>query len=210
MDSPTLLLLLTLSFLIGAVPFAVLVGKLARGINVQQAGSGNAGAMNTFRSVGRAAGVLVALLDAAKAVLALYLGQRTLGADAAALCGAAAVVGHCFSPYLIFTAPRERDGGWKLWLRRSGGKGLASGGGVLTVIDWRLSLLTIAIFFAALLILRKDETWPSMIAVACTAPLVWWWTRSDMLALAVLLVSVVVIVKHLPDVREGFYVDQLT
>ena len=208
MDSLTLLLLL--SFLIGAVPFAVLVGKLARGINVQQAGSGNAGAMNTFRSVGRAAGLLVALLDAAKAVLAMYLGQRALGLDAAALCGAAAVVGHCFSPYLMFTTQSEQDGGWKLWLRRSGGKGLASGGGVLLVIDWRLAALTIAIFFAVLLILRKDETWPSIIAVACTAPLVWWWTHSGLLALAVLLVSAVVIVKHLPDVREGFYVDQLT
>lgn len=210
MVSPTLLLVLILSFLIGAVPFAVLIGRLVRGINVQQAGSGNAGAMNTFRSVGRAAGVAVALLDAAKAAGAMYLGQRVLGPNAGVVCGAAAVVGHCFSPYLLFAARHERGGGWKLWLRRAGGKGLASGGGVLTMIDWRLSLLTIAIFFAALLILRKDETWPSVIAVASTGPLVWWWTRNDITTLAVLLVSIVVIIKHLPDVREGFYVDQPT
>jgi acyl phosphate:glycerol-3-phosphate acyltransferase len=208
MVSSTLLLLLILGFLIGAVPFAVLVGRLLRGVNVQQTGSGNAGAMNTFRSVGRAAGVLVALLDAAKAALAMYLGQRVLGADAAALCGAAAVVGHCFSPYLLFASRHEAAGGWKLWLRRSGGKGLASGMGVLTLIDWRLALITIGIFFLGMLLLRKDETWPSIIAVALTGPLIWWWSGNTLVTIAVLLVSIVVIIKHLPDLREAFYVDQ--
>jgi glycerol-3-phosphate acyltransferase PlsY len=210
MISTTLLWVLILGFLIGAVPFAVVVGRLARGVNIQQAGSGNAGAMNTFRSVGRAAGVLVALLDAAKAGLAMYIGQWALGADVAALCGAAAIIGHCFSPYLLFASRHERGGGWKVWLRRAGGKGLASGGGVLVLIDWRLAVITIAIFFVALLILRKDETWPSMIAVAATTPLIWWWTRNAAVTIAVLVVSITVIVKHLPDVREGFYVDQLT
>lgn len=210
MINPTLLLLVMLGVLIGAVPFAVLVGRLVRGIDVQQTGSGNAGAMNTIRSVGFAAGVLVALLDAAKAALAMVIGQQALGAEAAALCGAAAVVGHCFSPYLMFASRGKREGGWKLWLRRAGGKGLASGGAVLLLINWRLALLAIAIFFVALLILRKDETLPSMIAVAVTAPLVWWWTHNVVVTIAVLVVSIVVLIKHLPDVREGFYVDQLT
>jgi acyl phosphate:glycerol-3-phosphate acyltransferase len=208
MVSSTLILLLLLGFLIGAVPFAVLVGRVARGINVQQTGSGNAGAMNTFRSVGRAAGVLVALLDAAKAALAMYLGQRALGAEAAALCGAAAVIGHCFSPYLLFAARHQREGGWKYWLRRSGGKGLASGAAVLALIDWPLALITIGIFFLGMLVLRKDETWPSIIAVALTGPLLWWWSGNAIVTVAVLLVSIVVIIKHLPDLREGFYVDQ--
>lgn len=210
MISPTLLLLLMLSVLIGAVPFAVLVGRLARGINVQQTGSGNAGAMNTIRSVGFAAGVLVALLDAAKAALAMFIGQQALGAEAAALCGAAAVVGHCFSPYLMFASRHQREGGWKLWLRRAGGKGLASGMGVLLLIDWRLLLATLAVFFVTLLILRKDETWPSIVGVAVTAPLTWWLTQNVVITIAVLVVSIVVIIKHLPDAREGFYVDQLT
>lgn len=210
MISPTLLLLVILGVLIGAVPFAVFVGRLARGINVQQTGSGNAGAMNTIRSVGFAAGVLVGLLDAAKAALAMFIGQQALGVEAAALCGAAAVAGHCFSPYLMFAARHEREGGWKLWLRRSGGKGLASGMAVLLLIDWRLLLATLAIFFVTLLILRKDETWPSIISVAVTAPLAWWWTQNVVVTIAVLVVSIVVIVKHLPDAREGFYVDQPT
>lgn len=210
MISPTLLLLLIFSVLIGAVPFAVLVGRMARGINVQQTGSGNAGAMNTIRSVGFAAGVLVALLDAAKAALAMFFGQQALGAEAAALCGAAAVAGHCFSPYLMFASRHQREGGWKLWLRRAGGKGLASGMAVLLLIDWRLLVVTLAVFFVTLLIMRKDETWPSIIGVAVTAPLVWWWTHSVVITIAVLVVSIVVIIKHLPDAREGFYVDQLT
>ncbi len=210
MISATLLWVLVLGFLIGAVPFAVVVGKLVRGVNIQQAGSGNAGAMNTFRLVGPAAGLLVGLLDGTKAILAMSIGEWAFGADAAALCGAAAVAGHCFSPYLLWSVRHERGGGWKAWLRRMGGKGLASGMAVLLLIDWRVVLITIAIFFVVLLILRKDETWPSMIAVAGTSPLIWWRTHNEALTLAVLAVSVVVIVKHLPDAREGFYVDQLT
>jgi glycerol-3-phosphate acyltransferase PlsY len=91
-------------------------------------------------------------------------------------------------------------------LRRSGGKGLATGIAVLLLIDWRLAVGILAIYFLTLKILRTDETWPSIIAVGATPLLVWWLSRDLLTTLAVLLVSAVVIIKHLPDVREGFYV----
>lgn len=197
---------LLVSYLIGAIPFAVLVGRWLRGVDVRRVGSGNAGAMNTFRSAGAATGVLVALLDALKAALAMLVGRLLIGPEAATLCGAAAVAGHCFSPYLLFAARHERGGGWKMALRRAGGKGLASGMAVLLLIDWRLAAAAAVIFGVGLLVLRKDETWPTIIAVLCTTPLLWWLTRDVLATLAVALVSLVVVVKHLPDVREGFYV----
>ncbi len=206
MNGPLLVFALGLSYVIGAIPFAVLVGRLVRGIDVQRAGSGNAGALNTFRSVGRAAGVAVALLDAMKAALAMFVGRLLLGPGAAALCGAAAVAGHCFSPYLIFLARKELAVGWKLALRRTGGKGLASGAAVLLLIDWRLAVITLAVFFLARKLVFKDETWPSIVAVGLTPPLVWWLNGDRATTLAVLLVSAVVIIKHLPDLREAFYV----
>ena len=206
MDSSRLILVLILSYLLGAIPFAVLVGKRVRGVDIQRTGSGNAGAMNTFRSVGRMAGVMVALLDLAKAGLAMLLARQVLGPEAAPLCGAAAVAGHCFSPYLLFATRGERGGGWKMALRRSGGKGLASGMGALLFIDWRLVLAATVMFLLSLLILRKDETWPTIITVVLTLPLVWWFTRNWSTTIAVLLVSIIVIVKHLPDARTGFNV----
>lgn len=206
MPTLELLALLIISYLLGAIPFSVLVGRLVRGVDVRRVGSGNAGAMNTFRSVGPATGVLVALLDALKAALAMLLARALLDPQAATLCGAMAVIGHCFSPYMIFAARHERGGGWKMALRRAGGKGLASGMAVLLLIDWRLPVAAAVIFGLGLLILRKDETWPTIIAVLVTPPLLWWLTGDVPATLAVVLVSVVVIVKHLPDVREGFWV----
>ncbi len=210
MPGSTLLVLLLVSYLLGAIPFAVIVVRRVRGVHILRAGSGNAGAMNSLRTAGRRAGVTVALLDALKAALAMLLGRLILGSQAAALCGAAAVAGHCFSPYLIWATRRERDGGWKMALRRTGGKGLASGLTVLALIDWRLALLALLIFFGTFALLRKDETWPTIIAVALTPPLVWWLTGEWIITLATLVVGVVVIIKHLPDVREGFWVDQPT
>jgi len=206
MISPSLLLVLVLSYFIGAVPFAVLVSKQLRGVDVRRTGSGNTGAMNTLRSAGRTAGVVVALLDGAKAAAAMLLGRLLFDPQLAVLCGIAAVAGHCFSPYLMFAARNERGGGWKMALRRTGGKGLASGMAVMLLTDWRIAVICSLIFFGTLLIMRRDETWPAIIGVAFTTPLAWWLTRESATTLAVLLVSILVIIKHLPDVRQGFYV----
>lgn len=198
---------LVLSYLIGAVPFAMLVGKRLANVDIQHVGSGNAGALNTFRSVGRRAGVLVALLDVAKAVLAMLVGRVVAGPDVAALCGAAAVVGHCFSPYLMMAPDSNTRGGWKWWLRRAGGKGLASGMAVLTLIAWPLALIILVIFGVALWRI-KDATWPTIIALAPVTPLLWWWTGNGVVSWAVFVVSVVVIVKHFPDLRQGYWVNE--
>lgn len=206
MPNPLLIVALVISYLIGAIPFAVLIGRWARGVDVRRTGTGNVGAMNTFRSVGRAAGVLVALLDALKAVLAMALGRIVAGPEGAVLCGTAAIIGHCFSPYLIFANRTGLSQGWKLALRRVGGKGLASGVAVLLLIDWRVGIVGVVVFVLGMAILRKDETWPTIIGVALTAPLLWWLTRNLVSTIAVLVVSVVIIVKHLPDLRTGFYV----
>jgi glycerol-3-phosphate acyltransferase PlsY len=98
-------------------------------------------------------------------------------------------------------------GGWKWWLRRIGGKGLASGMAVLTLIAWPLAVVTLVIFGVALWRI-KDATWPTIIALTPVTPLIWWWTGNGTITWAVFVVSVVVIVKHLPDLREGYWVNQ--
>lgn len=195
------------AYLLGAVPFAVLVGRLLHGVDVRRVGSGNTGTMNTVRSAGPIAGVLVALLDSGKAVLAVLLGRWLLGPEAGALAGCAAVIGHCFSPYLILGSRHAATGGWKMALRRSGGKGLASGMGLLLIVAWPVAALAVAVFGLTYAIQRKDSTWPSVLGCAAAVPAMWLWTGNPLLGTTALIVAAVVAIKHLPDLREGYHVN---
>jgi len=110
------LALLLVSYLLGSIPFGVILAKLFGGADVRKAGSGNIGATNVARVAGPAAGVLTLLLDAAKGWLAVWLAGRVMHGEAGFLVAAGffALLGHCFPP----------------WLRFRGGKGVATAAGV--------------------------------------------------------------------------------
>jgi glycerol-3-phosphate acyltransferase PlsY len=113
---------IALAFLLGSIPFGLIVGRL-RGVDVRQVGSGNIGATNTARAVGRKLGALVLLLDAAKAYLPMIAAKQLFAGDARAgwlvsAVGLAAFLGHLYSP----------------WLRFRGGKGVATGLGVFLAL----------------------------------------------------------------------------
>jgi glycerol-3-phosphate acyltransferase PlsY len=205
-----LALVLVGSYLLGAVPFAVLVGRHLRGVDVRRAGSGNTGTANTVRTAGPVAGLLVAFLDIGKAALAVVVGRWLIGADAGAMAGCVAVVGHCFSPYLMLGSRNETGGGWKMALRRTGGKGLASGIGTLMLIAWPAAALAIAVFVLTYAVQRKDVTLPSVLGSVVAAPATWLWTGNSVLGVAAVVVAAAVAIKHLPDLREGFYVEAQT
>ena len=125
------------AFLCGSVPYGVIVAR-ARGVAIQEVGSGNIGAANVARSVGKRLGALVLVLDAAKGAapvaLAAWLSGHALApAWLASVCGLAAIVGHCFSP----------------WLRFRGGKGVATTLGVFLALD-PLVVGIAALVFAAI------------------------------------------------------------
>lgn len=115
-----------LAYLIGAIPFSVLTGKLFFGIDVRKSGSGNAGATNTMRVLGKRAGFAVLVLDVAKGMFAVslsyYLGKISMADDKFILyqlgLGMAATLGHIFPVYLWF----------------KGGKGVATLFGVILAI----------------------------------------------------------------------------
>jgi glycerol-3-phosphate acyltransferase PlsY len=107
-------------YLLGAVSFALLLGR-ARGVDLRTVGSGNLGATNAGRALGRGYGLAVYLLDALKGLLPALLAPRLLDGDPAllgTLAGAGAVAGHV----------------WPFWLRFRGGKGVATLSGALLAL----------------------------------------------------------------------------
>ena len=125
------------AFALGAIPTAYLFGKVTAGIDVRRAGSGNPGALNTYRQLGKGAGLLVLLVDAGKGALAVVVGQR-LGVPEMTLYFAAfsATFGHNFSPFLRFR----------------GGKGGAVVLGISAVMLWQITAIAAgvgAVFFLA-------------------------------------------------------------
>jgi glycerol-3-phosphate acyltransferase PlsY len=129
-------LILILSYLLGSIPFALLVGKLGFGIDIRQHGSGNLGGTNTFRVLGKKAGFIVSASDVLKGTLAASL-PFLLNADLhPLLAGIPAVIGHCYPVFAKF----------------KGGKAVATSGGVLLFVEPLLFLLVVLIFFIALYI----------------------------------------------------------
>jgi len=121
------------AYLLGAVPFGLLVGKAFGGADIRRAGSGNIGATNVARSLGPAAGVLTLLLDVSKGALAAWAGGALGGPAGASLSGLAAVLGHIFPVYLGFR----------------GGKGVATGLGVFLILDARATGVAALVFLAS-------------------------------------------------------------
>ncbi|WP_245808467.1 glycerol-3-phosphate 1-O-acyltransferase PlsY [Deinococcus hopiensis] len=110
---------LVASYLIGSVPAAAWVAR-ARGVDIRKVGSGNSGATNVLRSLGKGPALGVALFDILKGALAVGLAHLLgLGPVWAAVCGVAAVLGHNFSPFL----------NWR------GGKGVATSFGTIAALD---------------------------------------------------------------------------
>lgn len=107
------------AYLLGAVPFALLLTRWARGVDVRRVGSGNPGAANVWRNAGPWLGLAVLILDCAKGAAAVMI-ARAAGLDRSgqALAGLAAIVGHI----------------WPVWLGFHGGKGVAAAAGAFAVI----------------------------------------------------------------------------
>lgn len=132
----TLFLIVLCSFVVGSIPFGYLIGRLAYRKDIREHGSGNIGAMNALRSLGVVGAAAVLLLDAAKGFApTLFVVVRGYGDVAAASAAAAAVVGHCFSP----------------WLLGRGGKGVATSFGAILALNVYAGIVTILAWLAGAL-----------------------------------------------------------
>lgn len=184
-------LLLVPAYLIGAIPFALIVGRVFFHCDLRQRGSGNLGATNTFRELGVVAGVLVLALDMAKGAAGVAVaayGVRFLApGGATADIGAfqllamfAVIAGHIYSPYLGFR----------------GGKGVAAAAGALLFLMPMVAILLL-LGFAALVVVFRMVSLASVLATAAFPVLSWAFYSHDLAAVVLtVLATVLVIWRH--------------
>jgi len=143
------------AYLLGSIPFGLLLAHVFGGKDVRKAGSGNIGATNVSRVAGPVAGILTLLLDAAKGYAAVLLAAR-LTDDAATwlmIAGISALLGHCFP----------------LWLHCKGGKGVATAAGVFLALSPFAMLSALAVFILVVMFWRYVSL--GSLAAAAAMPL---------------------------------------
>jgi glycerol-3-phosphate acyltransferase PlsY len=178
------LLLIPVAYLLGTFPSAGIVAR-AGGHNVLREGSGNPGASNVARLMGWKAGLLVMVADFSKGALAAGVGLALDGHRGAYVLGVAAVLGHML--------PVTR--------RFKGGKGVATGGGVLVVVFPLIVVGLGVVWFVIARVLKRASIASLVIAVAF--PLLVWLTGGSALDIAVIsAMAVVVILRHASNLRR--------
>ncbi|WP_336960121.1 glycerol-3-phosphate 1-O-acyltransferase PlsY [Sphingobium aquiterrae] len=145
-------LVLVIGYVLGSIPFGLLLTRMVGGGDLRAIGSGNIGATNVLRTGRKGVAALTLLLDMGKGALAVAIGARLLDGGGT-MCGVMAFVGHCYP----------------LWLRFAGGKGVATMMGVVLALYWPSGLVFAAVWIGALLALRYSSV--GGMAAAISAPL---------------------------------------
>ncbi len=179
------LLLVVGGYLLGSLPFAVIVTKLLGLSDPRSYGSGNPGATNVLRSGNKLAAILTLLGDAAKGWLAVWLAIR-LGANTniIAMTGFAALLGHVFPVFIRF----------------KGGKGVATAAGIFLGFSSILAAACIGVWLMVAVITRYSSL--AAICAALAAPLFGWWLLDFPQALALLAMSVLVVWRHESNIKN--------
>ncbi|MFZ5948849.1 MAG: glycerol-3-phosphate 1-O-acyltransferase PlsY [Stygiobacter sp.] len=163
-----LIFVIIISYLVGSIPNSIIISKLVKGIDIREFGSGNAGGTNVFRVLGWKWGILTILLDALKGAIAVIIVARLYLDNfpfnnitpfddftlVQIICGVAAVIGHVFTVFAGF----------------KGGKGIATGLGVLIMIVTVDMALALAVFFIVVGLSRYISL--GSLAAAIAVPLI--------------------------------------
>ncbi len=181
-----LILLLVGSYLMGAIPFGVLVAK-SRGVDIMSVGSGNTGATNVMRALGKGPGYTVFALDLLKGLIPALV-ARWLFPDRQEfwmLAGAAAIIGHSFSPFLKF----------------KGGKGISTALGMALGTSPIVALIAFVVF-VVILLATKYVSLASLIGCAATIPLCLTFGDSKWVVGGFALLTAFVIYRHRANIKR--------
>jgi glycerol-3-phosphate acyltransferase PlsY len=185
-DQTTILvLLIAAAYLIGSIPTGLLLGK-AYGIDVRKEGSGNIGATNLYRTVGRKVGIITLIGDCMKGLLpVLAVKSSALPPEFAAWVGLAAFCGHVFSVFLKF----------------KGGKGVATALGVFLALA-PLAVAIAILLFAAMMLVWRYVSLGSIAAAAAMPLAVYFLGGSRTVTMATCIIALIVIVRHHENIRR--------
>ena len=184
-DAVKTVIILILAYIIGSIPFALIVGKKIGGIDVRNYGSGNLGGTNAFRILGWKVGVPVIVADILKGMLATYLGLRLGGETLGILAGIAAAVGHCYPLFANF----------------KGGKGVAVGAGIFLIVAPKVILLAAVMFLLTLFIFRYVSL-SSIVGALTVGLLTFVYDQSLFLTTLSWLLVIFVIYRHRSNIKR--------
>ena len=172
-----------LGYLLGSIPFGLLVARLAGLGDIRQIGSGNIGATNVLRTGNRAAAALTLLLDLAKGFAAVVIAAGW-GEDAVLLAAGGAIIGHMFP----------------VWLGFRGGKGVATALGLVMALAWPVALAAALVWLAATLLFRYSSLASLVAAVvgAALAPFL----ADPMTATTIAGIALLIILRHHANIRR--------
>lgn len=184
-----LLVLAPAAYVLGMFPSAVMVAR-ASGVDITKEGSGNPGASNVSRVLGWKRGVLVFALDAAKGAIAAAVGWWLVGRYAGYVCVAAATLGHMFPVLRRFGSKRFR-----------GGKGVATAGGAMFVLQPIVTPVLLVIWFAVSRLTKKASL--ASIAIIVLLPVGAAIVGSTAWEIvAIVLLGIIVMLKHTANIKR--------
>ncbi len=189
-------LIVVASYLAGSIPFGLMIGRFVKGIDIREHGSGNIGATNAGRVLGKKWGLICLLLDALKGLLPVLLLPRLIGGeslsaerltDLAVISGVATIVGHMFP----------------CWLGFRGGKGVATSLGVVAMLSpWGLLVGAVA-FFGSFLVFRIVSLSSILAAIGFAAFYLTPWSQHSLsLGLFSAAVPLLIIIQHRTNIRR--------
>jgi glycerol-3-phosphate acyltransferase PlsY len=172
------------AYLIGSVPFGLIVTRMAGAGDLRAIGSGNIGATNVLRTGRKGLALVTLVLDVLKGALPVWLAGHYFGPDMAVVAGLGAVVGHCFP----------------VWLKFLGGKGVATALGVVLVLTPPAALVGL-LLFVAITALTRYVSLGSILGAASTCVVAWLLGHVQAAELFVVLAALIT-AKHAGNIRR--------
>lgn len=181
-----IVLIIIISYSLGSIPTAYLVGRIFGKVDIRTIGSGNVGASNVFRAVGKTAGISVLIVDILKGFLPVYL-VHYLGYDMLTMitAGLGAIIGHV----------------WTIFLKFKGGKGVATGVGVFLGLA-PLPVLIILSVFIVVVAISKYISLGSIIGAFLLPLLLFLFERERVIINFGIVVSLLIVIRHIPNIKR--------
>ncbi|MBK3798051.1 glycerol-3-phosphate 1-O-acyltransferase PlsY [Azospirillum brasilense] len=183
-DAVTLLVSALLGYLLGSIPFGLVLTRLAGLGDIRQIGSGNIGATNVLRTGNKPLAAATLILDSGKGAIAALLALAWAGPEAAVFAAGGAMLGHSFP----------------VWLGFKGGKGVATALGVLLAVSWPVGVIACATWLAMAFLFKISSL--SALTALGLSPIFGWIFGGPLVAGLCLFIAVLVAIRHSANITR--------